>query len=273
MESLFLETTRQAGRADGKPRVVLRRSQVLGCTLSTASPSIVMETNEAPLYHVWGIDRVAYGPVELPTLVNWIRDERVEKDTWIFDQSAGGWQKAEDITALRGLFRRRADKTATESGAQDKIKPGSLRRIKVLAELADDQLMSFARYLEVRPAAQYASIVKAGEEGDSMFMVLDGELRVRVTVNGKESILATLETGESFGELALLDEGRRSADVVANVPSTLLVISKSGLKKLFAEAPALAAPFLHALARATAARLRTTNKRVEDSIRLSGSAQ
>jgi hypothetical protein len=232
-----------------------------------------MESNEAPLYYVWGIDRVVYGPVELPTLVNWIRDERVEKETWVFDQRAGSWLEAEGVTEVKGLFRSRGDKSGTDPGTEGKIKPGSLRRIKVLAELADDQLMSFARYLEVRPAAQYANIVTAGEEGDSMFMVLEGELRVRVQVNGKESILATLETGESFGELALLDEGRRSADVVANVPSTLLVISKSGLKKLFAEAPALAAPFLHALARATAARLRTTNKRVEDSIRLSGSAQ
>lgn len=233
-----------------------------------------METNEAPLYYVWGIDRVAYGPVELPTLVNWIRDERVEKETWIFDQRAACWAQAQQITELKGVLgRARGEGASTAGGAGPQIKPGSLRRIKILAEFADDQLTSFARYLEVRPVAQYSSVVKAGEEGDSMFMVLDGELRVRVNVQGKESILATLEPGESFGELALLDEGKRSADVVANVPSTLLVITKDGLKKLFAEAPALAAPFLHALARAIAARLRTANRRMEDSIRLSSSVQ
>ena len=233
-----------------------------------------MEINEAPLYYVWGIDRVVYGPVELPTLVNWIRDERVEKETWIFDQRGARWSQAQDITELKGVISRsRGTSPSVASGAGAQIKPGSLRRIKVLAEFADDQLTSFARYLEVRPVAQYSTVVNSGEEGDSMFMVLDGQLRVRVNVQGKESILATLEPGESFGELALLDEGKRSADVVANVPSTLLVITKNDLKKLFAEAPALAAPFLHALSRATAARLRTANRRVEDSIRLSSSVQ
>ena len=74
--------------------------------------------------------------------------------------------------------------------------------------------------------------------------------------------------GESFGELALLDQGKRSADVIANVESLLLCISSSGLDKVFQEAPALAAPFLRALARATAARLRSANKRLEDSIRM-----
>jgi CRP-like cAMP-binding protein len=123
------------------------------------------------------------------------------------------------------------------------------------------------------PVAQYAQVVTAGEKGDSMFMVLEGELRVRVMVDGRESILATLEPGESFGELSLMDEGVRSADVVANKDSVLLNISKKGLQKLFQEAPALAAPFLHALSRMTAARLRQTNRRFEDSLRFGSAAQ
>ena len=214
---------------------------------------------------------MAYGPVELPTLVSWIRDERIEKDTWVHDQRAETWVLARDLTELKAVFSRRDAAPASKGDGAPSISPGSLRRIKVLAELADEHLMSFARYLDLVRLPQYADVVKAGEEGDSMFMLLEGELRVRVLVHGKESILATLEPGESFGELALLDEGKRSADVIANVESSVLKISRSGLKKLFEEAPALAAPFMHALGRATAARLRATNRRVEDSIRLSGS--
>ena len=33
--------------------------------------------NDAPGYCIWGVDNVVYGPVDLPTLVNWVRDERV----------------------------------------------------------------------------------------------------------------------------------------------------------------------------------------------------
>jgi hypothetical protein len=35
-------------------------------------------------FFIWGIDQSAYGPVELPTLVSWIKDERVLAETWIF---------------------------------------------------------------------------------------------------------------------------------------------------------------------------------------------
>ena len=44
-----------------------------------------METNDndAPRYRVWGLDDVAYGPVELPVLTNWVLDERVAADTWV----------------------------------------------------------------------------------------------------------------------------------------------------------------------------------------------
>ena len=35
---------------------------------------------------VWGIDQTAYGPVELPMLVSWVRDERVTADTWVYAQ-------------------------------------------------------------------------------------------------------------------------------------------------------------------------------------------
>ena len=124
-----------------------------------------MEKNEAPQYYVWGIDRVAYGPVELPTLVSWIRDERVEKSTWIFDQRGDRWTPAQEITELKGVFGKYQKQAATPaSEAESKIKPGSLRRIKILAEFADDQLMSFARYMEVRSVAQYAVIVNEGEQ-------------------------------------------------------------------------------------------------------------
>ena len=43
---------------------------------------------------VWGVDQTAYGPVELPTLVSWVKDERVMADTWVFVAKNSSWQKA-----------------------------------------------------------------------------------------------------------------------------------------------------------------------------------
>lgn len=43
-----------------------------------------MEANDqAAGYKIWGADNVVYGPVELPTLVTWIQEERVLADTWV----------------------------------------------------------------------------------------------------------------------------------------------------------------------------------------------
>ena len=109
-----------------------------------------------------------------------------------------------------------------------------------------------------------------------MFMVLEGELRARVMIDGRESTLTTMGVGECFGELALVDQGPRSADVIANQPSVLVKMSAAALKKMFAEAPALAAPFMFALTRVIAQRVRALTKRYEDSIhfsRIAGSAE
>ena len=70
-----------------------------------------MENNEAArTYRVWGIDHVAYGPVELPTLVNWIKLERVIGENWIFIEPDNIWSKARQLPELKMFFK---SKTAT----------------------------------------------------------------------------------------------------------------------------------------------------------------
>jgi CRP-like cAMP-binding protein len=113
---------------------------------------------------------------------------------------------------------------------------------------------------------------RKGENGDAMFMVLEGEVRARVMIDGRESTLKVLEVGECFGELAVIDESPRSADVVANKETVLLKISAAALKKLFAEAPALAAPFLLGLSKTLTGRIRHISKRYEDSIHFTRAA-
>jgi CRP-like cAMP-binding protein len=93
--------------------------------------------------------------------------------------------------------------------------------------------------------------------------VLAGELRARSVVDGRETILATFGPGDFFGDMALFDHGPRSADLVANVDSTLLKITSVAFERLTREAPALATPFLQATARTMSARIRADNKRLE----------
>lgn len=224
-----------------------------------------MEANPAVYYRTWGNDNISYGPVELPGLVDWIRQGRVLRNSWVYREDKGEWARAADISELKILFKSKATGAASPAPAHG-ISPGSLARIKIFADMDERQLASFLQYMEVLKLLPNASVFNKGEHGDAMFLVLQGELRARVMVGGKESTLSTMGVGECFGELAVIDESARSADVIANTESVLLKISSAALKKLFQEAPALAAPFLFGLNKTITGRVRTLTKRYEDSI-------
>jgi Cyclic nucleotide-binding domain len=222
-------------------------------------------------YFIWGVDQVVYGPVELPTVIDWIKDERVLPETWIYVSRDVAWKQAPEIPELQMFFRPKSG-TASPDSPDPPIKPGVLRRVKILACLDDAQLTRFARFMELEPVKQWAVVVKQGDHGDSMYLILEGELRVRLQVGDRETILATLGPGDFFGDISLFDHGPRSADVVANVDSIVLKIAAASFEKLAREAPEVAAPFLTSTIRTLAARIRADNKRLRDSVSFSGAA-
>jgi len=222
-------------------------------------------------FFIWGIDQSAYGPVELPTLVSWIKDERVLAETWIFLPRDIAWRRAAELPELQMFFHGQASGAAAPATPAG-FRAGSLRRVKILAGLSDAQLERLAQLMELQRVAQWTVIVKQGEHGDAMYLILEGELRVRLIASGKETILSTLGPGEFFGDMALFDHGPRSADVVANVDSTVLKITAPAFEELAKVAPDLAAPFLMATVKTLAARIRADNKRVRDSVNFASAA-
>jgi CRP-like cAMP-binding protein len=231
-----------------------------------------METNASVNYRAWGADNIAYGPVELPGLVAWIKQGKVTASSWVFKEKDATWSRASDLSELKVLFKSKLPPNVAASAESLGIQPGSLRRIKMLADVEERLLASLLPYLEVVKVTAFGSVVNKGDHGDALFMVLEGEVRARVMLDGKETTLATMGVGECFGELAIVDQGPRSADVVANQPSVLIKVSDGALRKMFAEAPALAAPFMLALTRVIAQRVRVLTKRYEDSIQFSRAA-
>ena len=228
---------------------------------------------------VWGIDQTAYGPVELPALVSWVKDERVTADTWIFACNHSAWQKAAEMPELQMFFRSGTTGTTGAAGGAGPAKPpGSfepraLRRIKILGSLSDEQLERFAQFVELEKIPQWRVVVKQGDPGDAMYFILEGELRVRIDVGGKETILTTLGVGEFFGDISLFDHGPRSADVVANTDSLVAKLSAGTFDELARAAPDLATPFLRAIGKTLTARIRADNKRYGDSVKFARAAE
>ena len=89
------------------------------------------------------------------------------------------------------------------------------------------------------------AIIRAGDPGDSFYVVIDGEVSVRR--RGLPPL--TLGTGSFFGEMALLDGGARTATVMAKGPVTCLAITRPRFLKLLRDEPTIAIGLLEEVTR------------------------
>jgi CRP-like cAMP-binding protein len=80
-------------------------------------------------------------------------------------------------------------------------------------------------------------VIEEGAEGDSMFVLLRGAAQVSVAKNGSAIPVATLTTGDCFGEMSLLTGERRSATVRAQGDCYVMEIRKSVMADVVREAP------------------------------------
>jgi len=129
-----------------------------------------------------------------------------------------------------------------------------LRQVPLLADLSEEdleQLYTMAETLSV-PAGQL--VLREGDPGDSLYVVLDGELEVTQRQGDREVLLSTYKGGQFFGEMALLERAPRSASVRALRESRLLAIDQGAFQTLLARSPS--APF--EILRVVTSRLRST---------------
>jgi CRP-like cAMP-binding protein len=137
----------------------------------------------------------------------------------------------------------------------------ALRAGGILRALSDDACLRLARSGRPVDLARGAMLAQAGDPGDAMFVILDGEIEVRtVSPEGREVRLVALGPGAVAGEMAVLDGGGRSADMVASRRSRLWRISRQALLDMLRDEPDLAL----ALMRELTARLRRTNADLEN---------
>ncbi len=97
-----------------------------------------------------------------------------------------------------------------------------LEKVSILGALTQRQLKNLAKWLKVVHFGEGETVVKRGEGGIGLYLILDGSAEVR---RGSR-VLARLGAGQFFGEMSLFDNQPRSADVVALHPSKLAVLSK-----------------------------------------------
>ena len=113
--------------------------------------------------------------------------------------------------------------------------------------LSDSELVAMGSHGIARSYPKNAIIVSEGDRTDSLYVILDGRVKVYVSDDaGHDVVLLTQGAGEYFGEM-VLDEGPRSASVMTLEPSRLLVVPHKEFRELIANNPTFALNLLEKL--------------------------
>ena len=105
--------------------------------------------------------------------------------------------------------------------------------------LSAGELDRLAAKLSLKTFPRGAVIVRQGDLGASMFVLVDGKVTVTVHLRAGEQRVATLGPGNIVGEMSLLTGARRSATVTATRPVSALEIAKPALEELLTGSPEL----------------------------------
>lgn len=134
-----------------------------------------------------------------------------------------------------------------------------LRRVPLFDALGSSEIEALAELAFTRRFNKGQLIILAAEAGDSLFIIRTGQVKVSLLhEDGREFILSLLGEGEFFGELALLDDRPRSANVVAVEETELIIVKRSDFHELVNRVPGIAVTMLEELA----GRMRRTDEQV-----------
>jgi CRP/FNR family transcriptional regulator, cyclic AMP receptor protein len=119
-----------------------------------------------------------------------------------------------------------------------------LRDVSLFSACSKRELARIASLADEIDVPEDRVLTRQGEPGREFFIIVDG--KAKVSVRGKRT--RTLGAGSSFGEMALFDQGPRSATVTASTEMHLLVLESRSFSSLVSEVPSVAAKIFQAMA-------------------------
>lgn len=215
--------------------------------------------SNAPVYRVWALDDSVYGPVAAEVLRDWVRDERILQDTWIFCETTRRWRQAAQMAELRVLFAASGEAEA-DIVLDPRMKPAILRRIRAFGELSNDDLAEVVRYGELIQLSAFQTIMRANSASDAVYFIIEGQVRQRILVREREVLIAVKEAGASFGYISLFDGGPHITDAVSDSPVILFRVPTARLRELCNARPEIGVPLLFSLGRSLAGRIRSDDR-------------
>lgn len=125
-----------------------------------------------------------------------------------------------------------------------------LRVVPLFSDLKDQSLVHLANQCARKTLAKEEILFLEGESGDALYIVIRGKLRIeRISEEGLAQTLGVRGPGEVVGEMAILENIPRTAQVTAATEARLLTLQRSGFENLILTEPQAALAIMKSLSR------------------------
>jgi len=136
-----------------------------------------------------------------------------------------------------------------------------LKNIVLFKDFKVTELMNIAMVAEKVRFNEEEVVFMEKSKGDALYVIKSGQVRVAKRDSFKEEhVLAYLGPGEYFGEMSLVDRGRRSASVIANTETELMKIKRTDFRNLIAGDKEIERKFYKSFSEILCERLRVANE-------------
>ena len=139
----------------------------------------------------------------------------------------------------------------------------SLKTLPLFNDLTKGDLTSLIKIIHNRTFIAGEFIFHQGDPGIGLYIIRDGDVEIeRENAQKVKNVLATFSKGDFFGELALVDDEKRSASAIAQTDVKLAVIFKPDLDDVISRFPKKGVKILQGISHIIAVRLRQMNEEV-----------
>jgi len=140
---------------------------------------------------------------------------------------------------------------------------GLVGKSQFFAEFSREDISILSGYMDVYRAQPGETIIREGDPGDFMLLIIDGGIDItKRAMRGEQRLMTRVGPGMTLGEMSMIDGEPRFATCVATEPVVIAVMQRESLARIIVEQPLLGAKILMELVLMLSQRLRATSGRL-----------
>jgi CRP/FNR family transcriptional regulator, cyclic AMP receptor protein len=140
---------------------------------------------------------------------------------------------------------------------------GLVGKSQFFAEFSREDISILAGYMEVYRAQPGEILIREGDEGDFMVLIVDGEVDIlKKSHRAEQQHMTSAGPGMTLGEMSMIDGEPRFATCMASQPTTFAVLTRDNMAKIILDHPGLGSKILVKMVTMLSLRLRQTSARL-----------